>query len=593
MDPRPSNAPAGPPSGATGHTRAAGSAGPPAGSAAPPAGSAAPPAGTAAQLGALRGDLAPFTVDGVAELLGDVAGAALRREQRVPAVRTARAAEGPVATLLRLFMLGDDVTRGELAAALPATTADGAAALGLVTAAGHGDDDPVRALVDLRPYGATDAAGTAHWWVASDLGELATAAPLHADHVLGIGGASITLAQLTVRDPRRRTLDLGTGCGIQALHATRHSAAVVATDISARALAFAGFNAALAGECLDLRAGSMLEPVDGETFDLVVSNPPFVITPAAAYDAGLPLMEYRDGGRGGDDLVRDLVAGVGAHLAPGGVAQLLGNWEHHEGQDWRERVLGWLEASGLDGWVVQREVQDPAEYAELWLRDGGLRADLDRGAYEAAYAAWLGDFEARGVEGVGFGYVVLHRPDDAGPAGSPRSPWKRVEEVTGPVRQPLGGHVADVLATRAWLAGLGIGGEPGGRSGGPGRGDSAGGAVLSGPAGAPGRSGPAGLGALTAQRLVVSGDVTEERYLAPGEQDPQVLQLRQGGGLGRVVRPGTLVAGAVGACDGDLTLGQIIGGLAALLEVPADDVAAEVLPAARDLLLDGFLHPAP
>ena len=295
-------------------------------------------------------------------------------------------------------------------------------------------------------------------------------------------------------------------------------------------------------------------------FDLVVSNPPFVITPAAAYDAGLPLMEYRDAGRGGDLLVRDLVTNVGAHLAPGGVAQLLGNWEHHAGQAWHERVRDWLDASGLDGWVVQREVQDPAEYAELWLRDGGLRAELDRGAYEAAYAAWLGDFEARGVEGIGFGYVVLHRP------GTGRAPWHRVEEVTGPTRQPLGRHIADVLATRAWLAGLGVGDDPAG--------------------------GRAGLTALADQRLVVAPDVTEERYLAPGAADPQVLQLRQGGGLGRVVRPGTVVAGAVGACDGELTLGQIVGGLAALLDVPAEEVAAEVLPAARDLLLDGFLQPA-
>ncbi|MPV89848.1 DUF7059 domain-containing protein [Georgenia ruanii] len=523
--------------------------------------SPAPPTGTAAQVATLRADLAAagFTVDGVAALLGDVAGAALHREQRVPALRLARAADAPVATLVRLFMLGDEVTAADLAAALPGSGAAGAQALGLAAAAGAAPDDAVRALVDLRPYGATDAAGAAHWWVASDLGEVETGAPLTADHVLGIGGASLTLAQLTVRDARPRVLDLGTGCGVQALHAARHSEHVVATDVSARALGFAAFNAALAGTAFDLRRGSLLEPVAAEVFDLVVSNPPFVITPAAAYDAGLPLMEYRDAGRGGDLLVRDLVTGVGAHLAPGGVAQLLGNWEHHAGQAWQERVSGWLEASGLDGWVVQREVQDPAEYAELWLRDGGLRPELDRDAYEAAYAAWLGDFEARGVAGIGFGYVVLHRP------AAPRAPWHRVEEVTGPVQGPLGPHVAEVLAARAWLADL--------EADGAGR--------------------PAGLAALAQRRLVVAPDVTEERYLAPGAADPQVLQLRQGGGLGRVVRPGTVVAGAVGACDGELTLGQIVAGLAALLEVPADAVAAEVLPAARELLLDGFLRPAP
>ncbi|MEE6273752.1 methyltransferase [Georgenia sp. MJ206] len=503
---------------------------------------------------ALRADLisGDLTVEGLDALVGPLAAAALHREQRVPALLAARAAGSePAAVLARVFMLGDTVPRRELDTALPALGAEGAQRLGIVRVAGEAPDDETVAAVDLRPYAAVDAGGTARWWVASDLGEAASGDALRADHVLGIGGASLTLAQITMREARGRALDLGTGCGVQALHASRHCASVTAIDISARALRFTAFNAALADTRLDLRAGSMLEPVAGERFDLVVSNPPFVITPPAAYAAGLPVMEYRDGRRGGDDLVRDLVTGVGAHLAPGGVAQLLGNWEHHAGEDWRERVGAWLAAAGLDGWVVQREVQDPAEYAETWLRDGGLRAGLDRGTYEAAYAAWLGDFEARGVEGVGFGYLTLRRPAD----GAARSPWHRVEDVTGPARQPLGGHVSAVLAAHDWLAAH----------------DDA---------------------ALAAQRLVTAPDVTEERHLRPGAVDPRILILRQGGGLGRFVQPGTLVAGAVGACDGELTLGQIVAGLAALLEVPADDVAAEVLPAVRELVLDGFLAPA-
>lgn len=509
---------------------------------------APPPAGDEGALTALRTDLerSEFTRERVEGLVGDVASAALHRGQRLPALRAARQQDHPAAVLLRAFMLGDTVTRAELDRALPGTGAAGAERLGLVRTAGAGAEDAATAVVDLRPYAVTDGAGTARWWVASDLGELATGAVLRADHVLGIGGASLTLAQVTARTPRRRTLDLGTGCGVQALHASRHSERVVATDISARALGFAAFNAGLAGVGLDLREGSMLGPVAGETFDLVVSNPPFVITPAAAYEAGLPVMEYRDGGRGGDDLVHDLVSAVGEHLAPGGVAQLLGNWEHHAGEDWRERVASWL-PEGCDAWVVQREVQDPAEYAELWLRDGGMRPELDRAGYEEAYAAWLADFEARGVEGIGFGYVLVQRPATA------RAPWRRVEEVGGPVRQPLGPHVAEVLAVRERLAGT----------------DDA---------------------AVAGLRVVRSPDVTEEHYLVPGDTHPQVLQLRQGGGLGRVVRPGTLVAGAVGACDGELSVGEIAGALATLLEVPVDDVAAELLPAVRELLVDGFLR---
>lgn len=281
-----------------------------------------------ALLDALRADLteAEYTVPAVEELLGPLASAALHREEPLPALRATAGPGDPttarVAALVRLFVLGAEVPRRAVEAAFPRLGADGVARLGLVEVAGAQDGDAVRAVVDLRPYEAADAAGTVDWWLASDLGELATGRALHTDHVLGVGGASTTLAQVTVRDPRDRVLDLGTGCGIQALHASRHARQVVGTDISVRALAFARFNASLAGlsaERLELRAGSMLEPVAGELFDLVVSNPPFVITPRAA---GVPEYDYRDGGLAGDAIVRELVTGVGRVLAPGGVALL-------------------------------------------------------------------------------------------------------------------------------------------------------------------------------------------------------------------------------------------------------------------------------
>ncbi|GGC04428.1 DUF7059 domain-containing protein [Cellulomonas carbonis] len=500
---------------------------------------------TGALLEALRADLAPFTVAAVEEVLGPVASAALHREQRVPALRAADPAD-PVGALVRAFVLGVEVPRRALDAALPRVGADGAERLGLVVAAGADHHDAVRAHVDLRPYSAHDAAGAVDWWIASDPGELATGDALRTDHVLGVGGASTTLAQVTVRDPRGRTLDLGTGCGIQALHAARHSDAVVATDVSHRALGFAAFNASLAGARLDVRHGSMLDPVrDDEPFDLVVSNPPFVITPRR----GMPTYEYRDGGRAGDHLVRDLVVDVGAVLAPGGVAQLLGNWEHRRGQDWRERVGEWVDASGLDAWVVQREVQDPAEYAETWLRDGGTTAERDPAGWAAAYDAWLDDFAARDVEAVGFGLVLLRRPSSGAPT------LRRLEERTGAVRQPLGAHIARALAAHDLLEGL----------------DD---------------------DALAGLRLTVAPDVTEERHLVPGSVDPTVVLLRQGDGFGRAVQAGTALAGLVGACDGELAVGQIVGGVAVLFDVPVAELRAELLPQVRDLVRDGFLLPA-
>ena len=224
-------------------------------SASEPSSSFPPPVVTPEQAASLRADLSEsgWGVEAVATLLGEVADAALRREIRLPALRSVRAAlaagadSSPVAVLTALFMLGEPVLATALNAALPRTGAAGAAVIGLV---GEPDEAGyVRARVDLRPHEAVDDAGEIRWWVASDLGELVTGRALAPDHVLGIGGAGLTLAGLTPRTRVRSALDLGCGCGIQTLYLLRHAEHVVATDISERALAFTAFNAALAGVC--------------------------------------------------------------------------------------------------------------------------------------------------------------------------------------------------------------------------------------------------------------------------------------------------------------------------------------------------------
>ena len=545
-----------------------------------------PPAATPKQAASLRADLADsgWGVEAVAALLGEVADAALRREIRLPALRAVRAAlaagpaPSPVAVLTALFMLGEPVPATALDAALPRTAAAGAVAIGLV---GEPDETGcVRALVDLRPHEAVDDAGEVRWWVASDLGELVTGRALAPDHVLGVGGAGLTLAGLTPRTPVRTALDLGCGCGIQTLYLLRHAEHVVATDISARALAFTAFNAALAGVSvtgapgagsdiapssgldseadaasdsgsdaghLELLHGSLLEPVAGRRFDLIASNPPFVLTPPAVREAGLPLMEYRDAG---GPILPALVAGLGEHLEPGASAVMLGNWEHRGAGSWRDAVAAWL-PEGLDAWILERELQDPVEYATMWLRDGGLTPERDLQAFDSALEAWIDDFEARDVRGVGFGYLIVHRPR------CPREPWRLLEEVTTSGQGVLGPHVAEVLEVRERLAGL----------------DDE---------------------AVADLCPLLASDVTEERHLIPGAAEPTVILLRQGGGLGRTLQASTAVAALAGVADGELSVGQVASAVAALSELNAADAAAlraEMVEAARHLLAMGFLSP--
>ena len=548
-------------------------------SASEPSSSFPPPAATPEQAASLRADLADsgWGVEAVAALLGEAADAALRREIRLPALRAVRAAladgpaPSPVAVLTALFMLGEPVPATALDAALPRTAAAGAAAIGLV-----GEPDGagcVRALVDLRPHEAVDDAGEVRWWVASDLGELVTGRALAPDHVLGVGGAGLTLAGLTPRTRVGTALDLGCGCGIQTLYLLRHAEHVVATDISARALAFTAFNAALAGVSvtgapgpdfdaapgldtapesgsgagrLELLRGSLLEPVVGRRFDLIASNPPFVLTPPAVREAGLPLMEYRDAG---GPILLGLVAGLGEHLEPGAVAVMLGNWEHRGTGSWRDAVAAWVPVE-LDAWVIERALQDPVEYATMWLRDGGLTPERDAEGFDAALEAWIDDFEARDVRGVGFGYLIVHRPRRR------REPWRLLEEVTTSGQGVLGPHVAEVLEVRERLAGL----------------DDE---------------------AVADLRPLLAPDVTEERHLIPGAAEPTVILLRQGGGLGRALQASTAVAALAGVADGELSVGQVASAVAALSELNAADGAAlrvEVVEAARHLLTTGFLR---
>lgn len=503
-----------------------------------------PPRVLTAEIAALRADLTAghYTSARIDELLGPVASAALRRENAVPARRVLEPLEDPAAVLLRLFTLGAVLTRTQVQSALPSLGVDGALRLGLIGPTDEDSDASLQALVDLAPYSASDDAGQIDWWIASDRSELATGAPLGPEHVLGVGGASLTLARITPRAPVRRVLDLGCGGGIQALHASRHAEQVVATDLSERALGFAAFNAALNGIELELRQGSLLEPVHGETFDLILSNPPFVITPRSAGDS---TWTYRDGGLAGDRLLAELLRDLPAHLAPGGSAVMLGNWEIRGDEDWDAHPRAWMQAAtadGVDAWVLQREQEDPAQYAETWVRDGGVTSRDER--WPALTAAWLDDFASRDVEAIGFGYLLLRRPEHA----AARPGVLRTELAPGTGSGSLAAHLAASLRTLAMLEDL----------------DD---------------------DALAASRPVRAGDVIEHRHLTPGEWDPMLIELVQGAGFARVVQADQLLAATVGALDGTLTLGQVLGAVCALTDLDEDEARARALPAMRELLI--------
>lgn len=518
-------------------------------------------------------------------------------------------------TLAAFFLLGDPVTATSLDAALPSVGASGLQRLDLVEAGvepacgaadaatesaegaveaavrGLGENCPshanpdesaaadtpapsvtVRSAVDLRPY-ATDS--SAELYVASDLGAFQRPGVLRHDHVLGIGGASLTLVQSTPRRPVDTALDLGTGCGIQTFHLLAHARHVTATDISERALATARFNLILNAEALDvdpwdlparvsLERGSLLEPVADRRFDMVVSNPPFVITPRSPDEHAEDRFTYRDGGLPGDRLVRELLGALPTVLNPGATAHLLANWEiprdpHEEpSTTWSRGPASWV-PPGTGAWLVQREVQDPCEYAETWLRDASQQRDV--ADYERAYAAYLDDFDSRDVAAVGFGMVWLYRPGEETPDIAPRI----FETVPHPIQQPI----APALAAE-WERMLRMARDEADHG-------------ARGPAAASDTD-PAWL----ARHYTVAQDVTEERHGTPGAPDPALILLRQGAGLRRSVILSSEAAGFAGVCDGELSAGQILTALGSLLGWQ-DGPAPQLLREIKGLITHGFL----
>ncbi|MEV7692980.1 methyltransferase [Microbacterium sp. NPDC089189] len=482
---------------------------------------------------ALATDLAaaPFTDAALKARCGDAAFAALTRADAVPARRMLeRRGDDPVAVLARLFVCGDAVPAASVAAALSSTGLEGAERAGVLVR----DGETVRAALAIRPHVFSDGADG---WIVSDLDELAGVFPLRPDHVLGVGGAGRTLVAMLPESGTGAALDLGCGCGLIAFELRRRGFSVVATDISERAAAFTRLGAELNGlDRIDVRVGDLFAPVHDERFAFIASNPPFVITPRSA---DVPAYEYRDGGRAGDALMADVVTSLRAHLESGGRAALLGNWEDRDGLAGLDRVRSWTQ--GIGAWVIEREHLDPVRYAELWVRDGGMRPGTP--AHDALLTAWLDDFEARGVTGIGMGWVQLTE-------GSALARFERVAQAVD--HGPLAAHLDAAWETDRVLAGL----------------DD---------------------DALDAAVMQVAADVTEARHHLPGAESPSVIELRQGGGLARVLEVDPALAALVGASDGDLPVGVLIGAIAGLLEVDADALSDDLRPRVRELLFTGQL----
>ncbi len=504
---------------------------------------------------------AGFTECAIRDLLGASSFGAVERGEPGPVLAAADGPD-PLAVLTRLFVAHAAVDRADARRALAPVTVDEAISCGLLEPAlgAEGDGEQVRAALSVRALdtstrddaGATGGSSRASEatgesssvgteWLVSDLDGRMCPRPDDREQVMGVGHASLSLLRATPTTAVGRALDLGTGCGVQAINVARFATEVVATDLNDRAVGFARASAALCATTLDVRQGPWFAPVEGERFDLLVANPPFVV------GAGRVDHTYRDSDLDLDGASELVVRAAPDHLTPGGTAVLLASWIHRADHSWRARVASWIPADGVEAWVLQRDVADPALYVGTWLRDEGR--DPRTGAGREKSDRWLRRFAEAGVTGVGFGFVYLRAID--GPSSVV------CEDLAHHFEDPLGGEAPAHFARMAHLRELEADGAD-----------------------------------LGATRLRIADDVALERVFRPGGWDGG----ERGGWDEAVVRVtrmsgprwshdiDDLGARLLAGCTGALTLDDLVD----LLEAVSDD--GPLRPAALGLATDLYRH---
>jgi len=273
---------------------------------------------------------------------------------------------------------------------------------------------------------------------------------------------------------------------------------------------------------------------------LIVTNPPFVVSPDTRYI-------YRDSGMPGDQICQRIVQEIPEFLEEGGYAQMLCNWVEPSDQDWRERLATWFVGSGCDAWVMRAERRDAAVYASTWIRH---TESFHQSEHLRYFEEWMDYYRELGIEAISAGLITMRRRSGA-------RNWFRADEAPAKMIGAAGEFVelgfalTDFLTTR------------------PSDSD------------------------LLDTPLLVSPEVRLEQTWAPGEQqmveEGATLQLVRGLAYAGKVDP--LMARLVFHCDGQRRLGELVAEVAEALGTEPATIEPQVCNLLRQLIQQGFLLP--
>jgi len=279
--------------------------------------------------------------------------------------------------LLRVFLVGDSVSRDLLGGFIPSAARESMEALGILCV-DPAHPDQCYSPVVLYPlqglYIASDR------WKNPDGSQLA----IGKDYVFpALHPLTHNFLELLPQSPCDKFLDLCSGTAIAALLASkRYARQSWAVDITERATQFGEFNRLLNQVSNStVMQGDLYEPVSGMKFDRIVAHPPYV----PALEPGLI---YADGGEDGEVVTRAVVQGLPRFLEPHGVFYCGTMGLEREGEPYEQRVRQWLgaEQSAFDVLFIAEWTQGPAQFSYRatrnkkgdWVLMDRWRAHLDR-----------------------------------------------------------------------------------------------------------------------------------------------------------------------------------------------------------------------
>ena len=441
----------------------------------------------------------------------------------VPLVLRRTSALSPLDTFVRLLFLGVPVPAGAVRAALAPMSLDTWVQAGLLQPPDSADH--VEPRVQFWPIRDLLQAVDLPWRRSTAPG---------ADFVVPPGPLTLMLANMMIRRPCERILDLGAGSGLLAMSAAAHAHTVVATDMNPRAIAFTRFNARLNRIAnIECRTGDLFAPVAQQRFQQIVCNPPFVISPTQRF-------LFRDSGQRGDLFCRRLVPAALAHLESDGFFQFTANVAHRVGHSWKSDLEEWFADLGCEALVLAERTEDASEYALTWILSTETKVPAE---IAQRYETWMAYFERERIEAVSYLFITLRRPA----AGSA---WLQIDDPPCRIVGPCGDELLRFFRCRSAFGSA------------------------------------AGADDLLGRRLSLTPQIrlVQEYDATPGGLELCHIEVKKTGGLQYPLTVHRNVARLLAGCDGKRTVRDLVEDFGLELDVDLDRAIALVLPVVRMLL---------